>query len=176
MASLEAKRSVSLADPTSLSPLTKKGKYIVIRQQCLVEALDGPNRQSPIASVQRTQSILAGHSAGPHGMNTTPTNSNRAIRITAQRTQGLPSTRTKFCVFRGRYDCQRTLVIRIAAITLASNSAISKKKKLSRHLAHLRWRLCFGGLSKKAPKTMLGTSQKEFFFCVGSAPAPSKTL
>ena len=26
------------------------------------------------------------------------------------------STRTKFCVFRGRYDRQRTLVIRIAAL------------------------------------------------------------
>ena len=35
------------------------------------------------------------------------------------------STRTKFCVFRGRYDRQRTLVIRIAAITLASDSAIT---------------------------------------------------
>ena len=35
------------------------------------------------------------------------------------------STRTKFCVFRERYDRQRTLVIRIAAITLASDSAIT---------------------------------------------------
>ena len=35
------------------------------------------------------------------------------------------STKTKFCVFRGRYDRQRTLVIRIAAITLASDSAIT---------------------------------------------------
>ena len=33
--------------------------------------------------------------------------------------------RTKFCVFRGRCDRQRTLVIRIAAITLASDSAIT---------------------------------------------------
>ena len=49
--------------------------------------LDGPNRQSPIASVQRTRSTLAGHSAGPLGTNTTPTNANRAIRIAAQRTQ-----------------------------------------------------------------------------------------
>ena len=31
--------------------------------------------------------------------------------------------RTKFCVFRGRHDRQRTAVIRIAAITLASDSA-----------------------------------------------------
>ena len=35
------------------------------------------------------------------------------------------STRTKYRVFRGRYDRQRTLVIRIAAITLASDSAIT---------------------------------------------------
>ena len=45
--------------------------------------------KSPIASVQRTPSTLAGHSAGPCGTNTTPTNANRAIRIAAQRTQGL---------------------------------------------------------------------------------------
>ena len=44
-------------------------------------SLDGQNRQSPIASVHRTRSTLAGHSAVPHG--------NRAIRIAAQRTQGL---------------------------------------------------------------------------------------
>ena len=84
--------------------------------------LDGPNRQSPIASAQRTQPTLAGHSAGPRGTNTTPTNANRAIRNAVQRTQG---TRTKFCGFRGRSDHQRTLVIRIAAITLASDSAIT---------------------------------------------------
>ena len=35
------------------------------------------------------------------------------------------STRTNFCVFRGRCDHQRTLVIRVAAITLASDSAIT---------------------------------------------------
>ena len=58
--------------------------------------LDGPNRQSPIASVQRTQSTLAGHSAGPRGTNTTPTNTNRAIRIAAQRTQGLRGPNSVF--------------------------------------------------------------------------------
>ena len=45
--------------------------------------------KSPIASVQCTRSTLAGHSAGPRGTDTTPTNANRAIRIAAQRTQGL---------------------------------------------------------------------------------------
>ena len=80
---------------------------------------DGQNRQMPIASVQRTQSTLASHSADPCGTNATPTNANRVIRIAVQRTM-----RTKFCVFRGRYDHQRTLVIRSAAITLVSDSAI----------------------------------------------------
>ena len=54
-----------------------------------VRDLDGPNRQSPIASVQRTQSTLASHSAIPRGTNVKRTNANRAIRIAAQRTQGL---------------------------------------------------------------------------------------
>ena len=59
------------------------------RCPCWRYGLDGPNRQSPIASVQRTPSTLAGHSAIPHGKSTTPTNANRTIWITAQRTQGL---------------------------------------------------------------------------------------
>ena len=46
--------------------------------------LDGPNHQSPIASVQRTRPTLAGHSAVQRGTNTTPMNANRAIRIAAQ--------------------------------------------------------------------------------------------
>ena len=51
--------------------------------------LDGQNCQSPIASVQRTRSTLASHSAGPRGTNVKRMNANRAIRIAAQRTQGL---------------------------------------------------------------------------------------
>ena len=43
-------------------------------------SLDGQNRQSPIASVQRTQSTLASYSAVPRGTNSTPTNANRAIQ------------------------------------------------------------------------------------------------
>ena len=49
------------------------------------------------------------------------------------------STRTKFCVFRGRYDCQRTLVIRIAAITLASDSAITIARFRPSKLATNLW-------------------------------------
>ena len=36
------------------------------------------------------------------------------------------STRTEFCAFGVKYDRQRTLVIRIAAITLASDSAMTR--------------------------------------------------
>ena len=54
-----------------------------------LKTLDGQNRQSPIASVQRTRSTLAGHSAVPRRANVTRMNANRAIQIAAQRTQGL---------------------------------------------------------------------------------------
>ena len=67
-----------------------------VRRGFWVQNLDGPNRQSPIASVQRTRSTLAGHSAGPCGANTTPTNANRAIRIAVQRTQGLRGPNSVF--------------------------------------------------------------------------------
>ena len=53
------------------------------------DSLDGQNRQSPIASVQRTQTTLASHSAVPCGTNVKRMNANHAIRIAAQRTQGL---------------------------------------------------------------------------------------
>ena len=59
-------------------------------------SLDGPNLQSPIASVQRTRSTLASHSAGPCGTSTAPTNANRAIRIATQRTQGLRGPNSVF--------------------------------------------------------------------------------
>ena len=60
------------------------------------QSLDEPNRQSPIASVQRTRLTLLGHSAGPRGMNTTATNANRAIRMALQRTQGLRGPKSFF--------------------------------------------------------------------------------
>ena len=58
--------------------------------------LDGQNRQSPIASVQRTRSTLASHSAVPRGTKVTRTNANCAIRIAMQRTQGLRGQSTVF--------------------------------------------------------------------------------
>ena len=146
----------------------------------LVPPLDGQNRQSPIASVQRARSTLASHTAVPRGTNAKRMNANRAIRIAAKRTRGfakgvsrtvsprvflkmgrkrekkkhgrkrkiteengkigsdsVPATpfaksrRTqgleapRCLCFRERYDCRRTLAIRIAAITLASDSAIT---------------------------------------------------
>ena len=45
----------------------------------LAPTLDGQNRQSPIASVQRTRSTLASHSAVPCGSNVKGMNANRAI-------------------------------------------------------------------------------------------------
>ena len=48
-----------------------------------------PAQQLPSASVQRTRSTLAAHSAVPRGTNDARVNANRAIRIAAQRAQGL---------------------------------------------------------------------------------------
>ena len=56
------------------------------------------NRQSPVASVQRTRPTLASHSAVPCGTNVKRMNANRGIRIAAQRTQGV---RRLLSVFRG---------------------------------------------------------------------------
>ena len=75
--------------------------YLHVRQmQSLYQIIliDGQNRQSPIASVQRMRSTLAGHSAVPSGTNTTPMNANHVIRIAA--TKAGP-VRTKSCVFWG---------------------------------------------------------------------------
>ena len=75
------------------SQLSGKSKWGLSKWGLKVLVLDGPNRQSPIAShaasVQRTRSTLAGHSAVPHGTNVKRMDANRAIRIAAQRTQGL---------------------------------------------------------------------------------------
>ena len=49
----------------------------------------------------------------------------RQSRDSNRSTMNTGPMRTKFCVFRGRYDRHRTLAIRIAAITLASDSAIT---------------------------------------------------
>ena len=83
----------------------------------------GPERPGdPCARRSRAQSTLASHSAVPRGTNVKRMHANRAIRIAAQRTLGL---RRLTSVFGGRYDRQRTLAIRIAAITLASDSVIA---------------------------------------------------
>ena len=52
------------------------------------------NRQSLAASVQRTQSTLAGHSGVPRGMNVARMNANRGIRIATQHSTNAGSIRT----------------------------------------------------------------------------------
>ena len=76
---------------------------------------------SPVASAQRKRSTLA---ACRSTWNKHYTNECQS-RDSNHSATNAGSTRTKFCVFREAYDRQRTLVIRIAAITLASDSAIT---------------------------------------------------
>ena len=85
--------------------------------------LDGENRQSPIASVQRSQV----NSHKPFCSSTWDKyyTNERQSRDSNRSATNAGSTSTKFCVFRGQYDRQRTLVFRIAAVTLASYSAIT---------------------------------------------------
>ena len=73
--------------------------------------------QPPNASVQRARSTLPGHFAISRGTNVKWMNANRAIQVAAQQLQGLWGPISVYC--------QRTLVIRIAVITLASDSAIT---------------------------------------------------
>ena len=59
------------------------------------------------------------------------------------------STRTTFCVFRRRYDRQRMLVIRIAAITLASDSAITLARfRPSKHRIYILLEILRRGRSR----------------------------
>ena len=61
--------------------------------------LDGPNRQSPIASVQRTRSTLASQSAVPLGTNVKRMNDwRRQSRDSNRSTTNARSVRTNFCV------------------------------------------------------------------------------
>ena len=64
--------------------------------------LDGPNRQSPIASVQRMRSTLAGLSA-IFTWNEYHTNDRQSRKLSPSATNA-GSARTNFCVLRERYD------------------------------------------------------------------------
>ena len=66
------------------------------------------------------RSTLASHSAVPRGANVNRMNADRAIRTAAQRTQGLWGLISMFL----REIWRPTLAIRIAAVTLARDSAI----------------------------------------------------
>ena len=92
---------------------------------CFAVVLDGLNRQSPIASVQRTRPTLASHSAVPRGTNTTPMNAQS--RDSNRSATNAGPMRTKSCVLGGDMSSneRRTLAIRIAATTLASDSAMT---------------------------------------------------
>ena len=81
--------SESLKFVMTSPPLGAKCCVPSLSQTTWTKILDGQNRQSPIAFVQRTQSTLASHSAVPRGTNVKRMNSYRAIRIAAPRTQGL---------------------------------------------------------------------------------------
>ena len=65
------------------------------------QSLDGPNHQSPIASVQRTLSTLAGHSAVPCGTNRVTRTNVRQSRDSNRSTTNAESMRTDFCVLEG---------------------------------------------------------------------------
>ena len=62
----------------------------------LFRALDGQNRQSPIASVQRTQSTLASHSNSMWNERST---NERQSRDSNRHITNAGSVRTSFCVF-----------------------------------------------------------------------------
>ena len=82
------KRYAGIGDhPKKVLPNPPKGSIEPLKAPGSI--LDGQKCQSPIASVQRTRSTLASHSAVPCGTNVKRTNTNRATRIAAQRTQGL---------------------------------------------------------------------------------------
>ena len=92
---------------------------IPIQPQTYSQISDGQNRQSAIA--KRTRSPLASHSAGT-GTTVAQMNTNCTVRIATQRVQ---SYEDQCLCFGGRYDRQRTLVIPITAIALASDSLIT---------------------------------------------------
>ena len=100
-----------------------------------------------MASIHRPRSTLAGHSAVPRGTDVARMNANYAI--SNRSTRNARSMRTSFCVLGGRYDRQRTRVIRIAAITLAGSSAIT--------IAHLRHDLV-------SPIALLWDTKSQVFF------------
>ena len=94
----------------------------VLRLGDTICILDWQNHKLPITCVQRTRPTFADHSAAPTWNECYPNDvqshaSNRS-------TTNAGSASINLCLV-GRYDRQRTLVIRIAAITLASHLVIT---------------------------------------------------
>ena len=102
------------------------------------------NRQS-LALSERGQ-LSQPHSEVPRGENVKPNECQS--RDSNRSTTNAGSARTKFCVFKGRYDRQRTLAIRIAAITVDSAITIARFRPSKRP--------CF--LKSPAGKTLLRLS------------------
>ena len=103
-------------------------------------SLDGPNHQSLKCSVNADNSRKPFRSSTWNGYYTNESQSRDSNRSATN----AGSTRTKSCVFRGRYNRQPMLLIQIAATTLASDSAMtiarfhpSKGVILSSNCAHM---------------------------------------
>ena len=94
-------------------PKDRKIKKLITRNEADDTCLLGYGLMPPLMAQAR--STLTGYSASPRGTDTTPMNANRVMRTTMQRTHGLIGPNSVF--IKRRYDCQRTLVIRIAATT-----------------------------------------------------------
>ena len=115
-------------------------------------------RQSPIASVQRTLSTLASHSAIPRGTNVKWVNANRSMRIATQRKQGLWGL---VSVFPARPDTNRSKV------------KDSLPKSGAHHQGHTRTRECFvEGSCKGAFRRCLGCRHS----CFGRLRTPFEYL
>ena len=90
-----------------------------------IETLDEQIRQSPIASVQRTRSTLASHSIFRSTWSECCIQRTPIAEFEPRHNERRVCEGLIFCVFEGDMTASRTLAIRIAAITLGSDSAIT---------------------------------------------------
>ena len=93
--------------------------YFLVRQADSPQSLEfSDSRESPDSQRDPCESIRANHATKCYSNERQWRDSNRSAANAGR-------MRTKSCVLGGRYELQRTLAIRIAAITLASDSAIT---------------------------------------------------
>ena len=94
------------------------------RPEFLHEGLRWP--KSPIANRQCSATAANSHRPFRSSMwNEYDTNERQSRNSSRNATNAGPMTQDQFLCFGGRYELQRTLAIRIAAITLASDPAIT---------------------------------------------------